>query len=316
MIQPFPDADVLTFGKPSNNRVFSDPDDVVNKGSITKIDVRHGSKVDNIRFYYGTDGIGDLHGGSGGNPDTWSVPDGEQIVRIEGRTGDQVDSLQFFTDKGTASPRWGGTGGNPFSAQVPDGSALRTVTGCYDDTLQMINLHFGAPYFVKEVTVNPADVDKALQNVSPESASDQLLDNSQGTDQQTITYSDSYTTSVQNTFTFETGGSLKLSVEVGGGNGVASFKSGFSMTASASMTKSDSSTDTQTETWSIPVTVPAKTKVRATTVLQKQSVTLPFSYTIAWYKGSKTNILKQLTFGGTYQGVAVARVQHTFQEVV
>jgi hypothetical protein len=122
---------------------FHDPEDVISRGSISQIDVHHGNNIDGILLHYGASGVGNQHGGTGGQLSTFRVPPGEVIIRVEGRAGTAVDCLQFITDKGTESPRFGGNGGAPFKAEA-GGNELRTISGRAGHLLDQITCHFRA----------------------------------------------------------------------------------------------------------------------------------------------------------------------------
>jgi hypothetical protein len=86
-------------------------------GPITSITVRHGEYVDAIQVTYGTQQA-PQQGGDGGQADTISLAQGEQVIAVVGRSGDLVDQIQFVT----VSPGnvlksygpYGGGGGSPF----------------------------------------------------------------------------------------------------------------------------------------------------------------------------------------------------------
>ncbi|MBZ5586195.1 MAG: TIR domain-containing protein [Acidobacteriia bacterium] len=134
---------------------FADPEAVVRRGPITRIDVYHAGYIHGIRIWYGSDGIGDLHGYTQRIPVTeWKVPDGQRITRVVGDiAGFYVGRLQFFTDGGQSSPQFGGTRGEPFVATDPAKRALRTISGSanlrrhpsLNRAVASMTFHFGAP---------------------------------------------------------------------------------------------------------------------------------------------------------------------------
>ena len=134
---------------------FADPEAVVSRGPITRIDVYHAGYIHGIRIWYGSDGIGDLHGYTQRIPVTeWKVPDGQRITRVVGEiAGFYVGRLQFFTDGGQSSPQFGGTRGEPFVATDPAKRALRTISGSanlrrhpsLNRAVASMTFHFGAP---------------------------------------------------------------------------------------------------------------------------------------------------------------------------
>jgi len=100
----------------SGGSAFNDADTTNNRNvNIDTINVRSGAYIDQIKVTY-KDQSGNLicgpsHGGTGGSPDSWTLPSGERIERVIVYSGAYVDSLQFVTDAGTYSPKWGGNGG-------------------------------------------------------------------------------------------------------------------------------------------------------------------------------------------------------------
>ncbi len=87
---------------------FADPEAVVSRGRITRIDVYHGDMIHGIRIWYGSDNAGLANGFT--EPyshlgwDTWEVPDGERITRVEGEiSGDYVTG--FSSSPSGRSPR-------------------------------------------------------------------------------------------------------------------------------------------------------------------------------------------------------------------
>lgn len=113
---------------------FRDPEEIVSKGPITKVEVAHGGFIHGIRLYYGRDGQGLFHLGPGEHElpgrSVWRVPEGDRIVRIEGEiAGHYISRLRFFTDRGTASPQFGGKSGRSFVVNEPGIGGLRTISG-------------------------------------------------------------------------------------------------------------------------------------------------------------------------------------------
>jgi hypothetical protein len=295
---------------------FQDPDAVTARGPITKVVVRHGSGIDNLRLVYGSDGIGQAHGGHGGKEVTWSVPPGEHIVRVEGRAGDRVDCLQFFTDQGSTSPLFGGKGGNPFAANSQDGGELRTIGGRSGDRLDQITLHFGLPYFIKDITYDAGILNKpgsAVSSSPQQLARLEVVNNSSVA--QSITYSKSVAVATQKTFDFQAGQSLTStqSFEIALPE-VTGVKLSLSQTVYFKEGKTTSDTTADQRSWNVPVTVPPRKKVVVTTTALRRKIDVPFSYTIAWYRGTQDNIVKSQTFSGTYKGVDVTDIHHDFQE--
>jgi hypothetical protein len=74
-------------------------------------------------------------------------------------------------------------------------------------------------------------------------------------------------------------------------------------------------TTSEEVSWSIPVKVPPHSKVVATSTMRQYKARMPFTYTVAWYKGTKDNIKKEVTLPGVYEGTQVEDLQHDSQEV-
>lgn len=66
----------------------------------------------------------EAHGGKGGKPSEWIVPEGEYIRQIEIKAGTKVDSLVFITNTGKKSPQFGGPGGNYHLITIPYGCRI------------------------------------------------------------------------------------------------------------------------------------------------------------------------------------------------
>ena len=299
-------------GKGGNS--FADPDDVINRGPITKIDVRHGNGIDAIRLYYGADGIGNWHGGTGGDLSTFQVPDGHRVIRVEGRSGDRIDQLQFFTDKGASSPVFGGNGGKPFSASDTSFGPLRTISGRSGNRLDQATFQFTAPYYIKNITFDQNELEASINAESTELYR-QRIENTSGVDQ-TVTYSHTSEISTQKSYNFEEGASLTVGGEFTVGvPEVASGKVSASATTTFKAGQSVTNIDTQTEQWRVPVNVPANSTILATTKANRYKCQVPFTYTVVWYSGDRSHVLKEETFAGQYTGVNVADIDHLFQRV-
>jgi hypothetical protein len=85
-----------------------------------------GNFIDGVQLVYGlSDGrtaTSALHGGAGGNVNTFRLDSNEYIVGISGRYGNYIDALQIHTNRRT-SPIYGGTGGREdFLIDVPSGN--------------------------------------------------------------------------------------------------------------------------------------------------------------------------------------------------
>lgn len=97
-----------------------------NEGIVTRVYIRHGAYIDQIKTY-NKGAWNAAHGGFGGAAATYYVPYGECITKILVRHGAYVDSLQFVTDQGKYSPKYGGNGGRLSTVNLP--CCLRGIYG-------------------------------------------------------------------------------------------------------------------------------------------------------------------------------------------
>lgn len=108
---------------------------------VYQVNFRGGFYIDQIQFVLkdknGNIYQGPVHGGNGGSPGQWTVPDGENIVKAVVNHGDSLDSVTFTTDKGTTF-HIGGNGGSPETVNFT--GTLFGLKGCADQYLR--NLGF------------------------------------------------------------------------------------------------------------------------------------------------------------------------------
>ena len=120
---------------------FSDSEDVINKGPITRIKVFYAGYIHGLQLYYGGYGgwvfgfqdfkDADVKVAS----DEFVVPPGEQIVRIKGELARNssgfryVSRLRFITNGGNESRWFGKNRGEPFEVAHPNGFPLKTISG-------------------------------------------------------------------------------------------------------------------------------------------------------------------------------------------
>jgi hypothetical protein len=64
----------------------------------------------------------------------------------------------------------------------------------------------------------------------------------------------------------------------------------------------------------VPVKIPPQSKVVATSTMRRYKASVPFTYTVAWYKGTRDNIVKEVTLPGLYEGTHIEDLQHEFAE--
>jgi hypothetical protein len=55
--------------------------------------------------------------------------------------------------------------------------------------------------------------------------------------------------------------------------------------------------------------------VVAISTWRKYRARIPFVYTVAWYKGTRDNIKKEVKLPGTYEDLRVDDLKHEFKEI-
>jgi len=310
---------------------FRDPEEIVSKGPITKVEVAFGGFIHGIRLYYGRDGQGLFHLGPGENElpgrSIWRVPEGERIVRIEGEiAGHYISRLRFFTNRGTASPQFGGEAGKSFVVNEPGIGGLRTISGHVNKMRQSaksihravtsMTFHFGAPSYIKDIKYDLAALEAASLKAVPERLAQQEIPNRTSVEQ-SVEYKDTKKVTTTKTLTFKATAGLKFGAEVSAGlpGGMVGAKASFELSASTELGNSYENKSTQEVSWSVPVRVPPGKKIIAVSTVKRYKATVPFTYTVAWYWGTRDNILSEVTLPGVYEGVHVEDLKHDFREV-
>jgi hypothetical protein len=310
---------------------FRDPEEIINKGPITKVEVAFGGFIHGIRLYYGRDGQGLFHLGPGENElpgrSVWKVPEGERIVRIEGEiAGHYISRLRFFTDRGTASPQFGGERGKSFIVKESGIGGLRTISGHVNKkrhsaksisrAVSSMTFHFGSPYYIKDIKYDLATLEAASLKAVPERLAQQEIPNRTSVEQ-SVEYKDTKKVTTTKTLTFKATVGLKFGSEVSVGlpGGMVGAKANFELSASTELGNSYENKSTQEVSWSVPVRVPPGKKIIAVSTVKRYKATVPFTYTVAWYWGTRDNILKEVTLPGVYEGVHVEDLKHDFREV-
>jgi hypothetical protein len=299
----------------------------VDRGAITKVEIVGGAYIYGIRLFYGRDGQGALHMGpkEDAMPErtVWRVPEGERIVRVEGEiAGNYIGRLKFVTDKGSASPQFGTTAGKKFVASEPGIGGLRTISGHVNQkggrgvqlAVASMTFHFGAPCYIKEIKYDMAALDAAILKAAPERLAQQEIPNRTSVEQ-SVLYKDSKKIETTKTLTFKESVGMKLGVKVEAGiPGFGSVTASFEATASAENGQAFENKSVQEVSWSVPVKVPAGKKVVALSTVKRYQATVPFTYTVAWYWGTRDNVLKELTLPGVYEGLHIEDLKHEFKE--
>lgn len=306
---------------------FADPEAMISKGAISKITVYHAGFIHGMRLWYGDSGAGNVHGFTEGIPATeWQVPDGERITRIEGEvSGRYVSRLQFFTEGGQSSPQFGGQRGRRFVVSDPANGALRTISGwanlrrhpSLNRAMAVMTFHFGAPYFIKSIDYDLAALEAARKETTPERCAGQDFTNRTSVEQAS-SYSNALKVSKTTKLTFERSYGLVFGAEAFAEGSVGVVTAGVTLSVERSETstssRSFSNSREETVSWTVPVRVPPKTRVVATSTWRKYRVSIPFTYTVAWYEGTRDNIKKEVTLPGLYEDVRVDDLKHDFVE--
>jgi Jacalin-like lectin domain len=125
-------------GHGSDQHPVNEPD-LLSRGSIFQVNVRHGKYVDAIQMEFmrnGTPEFGQFYGAdaTSGRLDNFpvEVSAGDYIVELFGRAGDVVDSINFRTAAGIVSPQYGGddgNGGDDFSLKANPGEEIIGLYG-------------------------------------------------------------------------------------------------------------------------------------------------------------------------------------------
>lgn len=309
---------------------FADPEAVISKGAISRITLYHGDFIYAIRIRYGNDGFADVHGFTepiqGIREEEWAVPEGEGITRVEGEIrGHYVSRLQFFTDGGRSSRVFGRLRGRPFAVSDPAKGTLRTIGGwanllrdrSYHRALTSMTFRFGAPYFIKSIDYDTAALDAARRDTAPERCASQDFTNRTSVEQ-TSSYASSVKVVKTTKLTFEQSVGLTIGArafaQASVGLVTAGAEAHWEASATATSGQSYSSSKEETIAWSVPVKVPPHARVVATSTWRKYRVNLPFTYTVAWYEGTKDNVKKEVTLPGLYEDVRVDDLKHDFAE--
>lgn len=310
---------------------FSDPEAVVSKGPITKVVVYQAGNINGFRLFYGSDLTpGNPQGFTGPGYVTsaeWTVPDGQKITRVEGDiVGYYINGLQFFTDRGATSPQFGGRGGGRrFVVTDPANGELRTITGwanlnrdkSYNRAITSMTFHFGAPYFIKDIQYDLAALEAARLKTAPEVVATQDIENRSSVEQNSE-YARELEFEKTTTLTFEESFGLKFGSKISGEASVGPVKLSselsWEVSAGAKFGQEYKNSRKETVSWRVPVRVPPYKKIVATSTCRKYKVSIPFTYTVAWYEGTRDNIKKEVTLPGVYEDTRLDDLKHEFKE--
>jgi hypothetical protein len=310
---------------------FSDPEAIVSKGSISKVVIYQAGNINGLRLFYGSDLTpGNLQGFTGPGYVTtaeWTVPEGQKITRAEGEiAGNYICRLQFFTDRGATSPQFGAQkGGRRFVVTDPAKGELRTISGWanlrrskyYTRAITSMTFRFGAPYFIKEIQYDLAALDAARLKAAPEVVATQDIDNRSSLEQNSE-YARDLEVEKTTTLTFGQSFGLKFGAKVSGEASVGvvkvSSELSWEVSATANFGQEYRSAHREKVSWRVPVRVPPNKKIVATSTCRKYKVNIPFTYTVAWYEGTRDNIKKEITLPGVYEDTRLDDLKHEFKE--
>jgi len=119
-------------------------------GRISEVRVSAGTMIDSIQAIYvlpdGRTVTGPLHGGPGGNANSFRLDSDEYIVGVSGRYGKNIDCLRIQTNKRT-SPLYGGSGGRQdYSLTLSSGNQAVAFFGRSGNQLDAIGLVYAPVY--------------------------------------------------------------------------------------------------------------------------------------------------------------------------
>jgi hypothetical protein len=180
-----------------------------------------------------------------------------------------------------------------------------------------MTFHFGAPYFIKSIDYDLAALDAARKDTTPEQCATQDFTNKTSVEQ-AGTYSPKVKVSKTTTLSFQRSFGLTFGADAfaEASVGVVTVGGGAFWETSVTTTSGRSFSNSREETveWSVPVRVPPRTRIVATSTWRKYRVSIPFTYTVAWYEGTRDNIKKEVVLPGVYEDVRVDDLKHDFTE--
>ncbi len=310
---------------------FRDPEEIVGKGQITGVEVAYGDFIHGIRLCYGRDHQGLFHLGLPENElsrwsiqrTSWKIPEGEIIVGVEGEiSGHYISRLKFITDRGTESRWFGGKSGSRFYVNEPDSGGLRTISGYVNKrrhkslarAVASMTFYFDPPCYIKDIKYDLAALEAARIKATPEGLARQEIPNGTSVEQ-SVVYQDTKTITASRTLTFQQSFGFNVGGEVLAGlPGVASAKTSFAFSANTALSKTYANATMQEVSWSVPVKVPPGKKIVVVSTVKRYQAVVPFTYTVAWYWGTRDNIVREVTLPGMYEGVHVEDLKHDFSE--
>ena len=209
-----------------------------------------------------------------------------------------------------------------FVVSDPDQGGLVTISGHVNKrkhpslarAVTSMTFRFGAPCYIKDIQYDLAALEAARLKAAPERIAFQEIPNRTSVEQQ-VTYKDTKSITTTKTLTFEQSIGLKLGSEISVGlPKLGEAKKSFELSLSAAFGQSYTNSSTQEVSWFVPVRVPAGKRIIATSTVRRYKASVPFTYTVAWYEGTKANVIRQVTLPGVYEGVHIEDLKHEFAE--
>jgi hypothetical protein len=295
-------------------------------GPITKIEIWGGRYVDAVRVTYGAY-LGPLHGGGGnmpgGSPQTIQLAAGESITAIDGQAGTYVDNI-CFTKNTQQRICAGGGGGGAFQANEA-GKPLRYLTGRSGVYVDKIG---GA--FANFSDIDPGTVrsDTAAMLQSVQQAQDKVITQTLVNDldvpqrqkvdeRQAVASNSSANWSNSQTITqqHQVGGEISYTPpsDTGGAGGKVSYSYTNTQSSSSSSGGSTSDTTSQSIGVVVNVTVPAHSRIVATTSWKQMSYNIPVYFDVLYFSdATKTQVLCREPVTSMLQGVQSFGVKTTW----
>ena len=207
----------------------------------------------------------------------------------------------------------------------PAKGELRTISGwanvkrakAYTRAITSMTFHFGAPYFIKDIQYDLAALEAARLKAAPEVVATQDIENRSSLEQNSE-YARDLEVEKTTTLTFGQSFGLKFGGKISAGADVGVLKIGsefsWEVSTTASFGQEYKNSRREKISWRVPVRVPPQKKIVATSTCRKYKVNIPFTYTVAWYEGTRDNIKKEVTLPGVYEDTRVDDLKHEFKE--
>lgn len=158
-------------GDGAGGEAFEESFDTIGQGSITEIQLRHGSLIDGIKVFYGGAPT-DWHGSNDTvQPGSFTVPDGHQITKVIYNAGTYVDGVLFHASpiNGEGNVQPSEQFGNPESGrryviESRHGNPLRSISGRSGRMVDRLDFHFGHRWAIVKTEINQEAMARSLQS--------------------------------------------------------------------------------------------------------------------------------------------------------